>query len=55
MSEFCFCTIPKDKNLDYFDKCYNSRSNEYVSLMFIKVQSGSFHFCTIPKDENSGF
>ena len=27
MSEFCYWTIPKDKNLDYFDKCNNSRSN----------------------------
>ena len=28
MYEFCYCTVPKDNNLDYFDKCYNSRSNE---------------------------
>ena len=26
-----------------------------VSLMFRKVQGGSFHFCTVPKNENSGF
>ena len=57
MSEFCFYTIPEDKNLNYFVILINVITVEVtnVSLMFRKVQGESFHFCTLPKDENSGF
>ena len=56
MSEFCYRTIPKDKNLDYF-QLINVITSEVtnVSLMFRKVQGGSFHFAPYRKMKNQAF